>query len=138
MENNSAENIELSVIIWITERYDPVKELFHEYKRELDATGLSYEIIYVLAGDQSKAMEELNQLQNTETFTIVTLAKWFGMATALNAAFSESSGQLTEALTLHLFLSPLMYIDFTNTRNFPLSNFRLADFLFVVSSLATL
>jgi len=94
VENSSNENIELSVIIPITERYDPVRELFHEYKQGLDATGLSYEIIYVLDGAQPMAMEELNKLRDTEVFTIITLAKWFGEATALNAGFSESSGQL--------------------------------------------
>ncbi len=94
MENNSVESIELSVIIPITERHDPVKELFHEYKQGLNATGLNYEIIYVLDGEQPKAMEALNELRNTEDFTTITLAKWFGEATALNAGFSESSGKL--------------------------------------------
>jgi len=94
LESNSAENIELSVIIPITERHDPVKELFHEYKKGLDATDLSYEIIYVLDGAQPAAMEELSQLRNTENIIIITLAKWFGEATALNAGISESSGQL--------------------------------------------
>ena len=92
--NNSTEIIELSAIIPITDRFDPVKELFHEYKQGLDATGKRYEIIYVLDGEQPKAMEELTLLRNTETITIITLAKWFGEATALNAGFSESSGQL--------------------------------------------
>ena len=94
MENNSVESIELSVIIPITERHDPVKELFQEYKQGLNATGLNYEIIYVLDGEQPEAMESLNELRNTEKFTIITLAKWFGEATALSAGFSESSGKL--------------------------------------------
>ncbi|MDB4308235.1 glycosyltransferase [Gammaproteobacteria bacterium] len=101
MENNSKTNINLSVIIPFTERYDPVKELFQEYKQGLDTTGLSYEIIYVLDGEQPKAMEELNALRNTERFTIITLAKRFGESTALNAGFSECSGELI--LTLPAF-----------------------------------
>jgi len=101
VEKISHNNIELSVVIPITERYDPVRELFYEYKQGLDATGLRYEIIYVLDGDQPRAMEELSLLRNTENLTIITLAKWFGEATALNAGFSNCSGQLI--LTLPAF-----------------------------------
>jgi glycosyltransferase involved in cell wall biosynthesis len=93
---NSAEEqkVELSVIIPITERHDPVKELFYEYKNGIDATGLTYEIIYVLDGLRPEALRDLTSLQETETLTIITLAKWFGEATALNAAFSRSSGDV--------------------------------------------
>ncbi len=93
MENPSNKKVELSVIIPVTERHDPVSKLFHDYKQGIDATGLSHEIIYVLDGDQPVALNELNQLRNTEQITIITLAKWFGEATALNAGFSEASGQ---------------------------------------------
>ena len=93
MENTNTENIELSVIIPVTERHDPVSELFHDYKQGIDATGLSHEIIYVLDGEHPEVLNELNRLRNTEQITIITLAKWFGEATALNAGFSAASGQ---------------------------------------------
>jgi glycosyltransferase involved in cell wall biosynthesis len=93
VENTSTEKIELSVIIPVTERHDPVSELFHDYKQSIDATGMSYEIIYVLDGEHPEVLNELNQLRNTEQITIITLAKWFGEATALNAGFSVASGQ---------------------------------------------
>lgn len=94
MENPSSEKIELSVIIPVTERHDPVSKLFHDYKQGIDATGLSHEIIYVLDGEHPEVLNELNQLRNTEQITIITLAKWFGEATALNAGFSAASGQI--------------------------------------------
>jgi glycosyltransferase involved in cell wall biosynthesis len=94
VNNAIATNPELSVIIPITERYDPVSELFHKYKTGIVATGLTYEIIYVLDGEHSDALKELTALQETEALTIITLAKWFGEATALNAAFSQSSGNI--------------------------------------------
>ena len=93
MENTSTEKIEVSVIIPVTERHDPVSELFHDYKQGIDATGLSHEIIYVLDGEHPEVLNELNQLRNTEQITIITLAKWFGEATALNAGFSVASGE---------------------------------------------
>ncbi len=75
MENTSTEEIELSVIIPVTERHDPVSKLFHDYKQGIDATGLSHEIIYVLDGEHPEVLNELNQLRNTEQITIITLAK---------------------------------------------------------------
>ena len=93
MENTAADSVELSVIIPVTERHDPVTELFQDYKQGINATGLSHEIIYVLDGDQPEVLNELNQLRNTEQIIVITLAKLFGEATALNAGFSTASGQ---------------------------------------------
>jgi glycosyltransferase involved in cell wall biosynthesis len=86
--------IELSVIVPVTERYDPVNELFYEYKNGIEATGLTYEIIYILDGIHPDAFRDLTSLQETETLTIITLPKKFGESTALNAAFSKSSGNI--------------------------------------------
>jgi glycosyltransferase involved in cell wall biosynthesis len=92
VENSKTSKVDLSVIIPITERYDPVAELFREYRKGVEATGLSYEIIYVLDGNNPDAYRDLVLLRETEEFTIVTLTKLFGEATALNAAFQISSG----------------------------------------------
>lgn len=94
MENTSTDNIQLSIVIPITERYDPVKDLFQIYKNGVNATGMSHEFIYVLDGAHPEALEGLNQLREHEQITIITLAKWFGEATALNAGFSKASGEL--------------------------------------------
>ena len=92
MNTNATTKIELSVIIPITERFDPISELFHDYKRGVEATGLSYEFIYVIDGGNPDALTELIKLQETETLTIITLAKTFGESTALSSAFSKISG----------------------------------------------
>ena len=94
MNNSSIKKIELSVIIPVTERFDPILELFHEYKRGVEASGKEYEFIYVLDGEKPDALEKLTKLQETEKITIITLAKWFGEATALSAAFSKACGDI--------------------------------------------
>ena len=94
MENTSNNNIELSVIIPISERSDPVKELYFEYKAGIEAVGKRYEIIYIIDGDHRHAIKELETLRETERINIITLATKFGEATALNTAFSQSSGNL--------------------------------------------
>ena len=94
MNNNKTRNIELSVIIPVTERYDPIVELFYEYKRGVEASGKEYEFIYILNSDQTDTLRKLTKLQETEEITIIMLAKWFGEATALSAAFSKISGDI--------------------------------------------
>ena len=94
MNNTNTSNIELSVIIPVTERFDSVADLFHDYKRGVETTGLNYEFIYVIDGEQPGVLDKLTQLQQTEKLTVITLAKKFGEATALNAAFSKSSGNV--------------------------------------------
>ena len=94
MNTSSTTKTELSVIIPVTERFDPVSELFHEYKRGIEATDKEYEFIYVIDGEQPDILEELKKLQQTEKLTIITLAKKFGESTALSAAFGKTSGDI--------------------------------------------
>ena len=94
MNTASTNNIELSIIVPVTERYDPITALYHKYKRVIEATGKAHEFIYVLDGEQPEVLEELTQLQQTDNITIITLAKWFGETTALNAAFGQASGDV--------------------------------------------
>jgi hypothetical protein len=56
--------------------------LFYEYKKGIDATGLTHEIIYVPDGIHPDALSDLTSLQETETLTIIKLSRWFGEATA--------------------------------------------------------
>jgi len=91
----TTKKIELSVIIPVTEqRYDPVSTVYHEYKRVIKSTGKTFEFIYVLDGDYPEVLKELNQLQETDSITVVTLAKWFGETTALNAGFNQAAGDI--------------------------------------------
>jgi len=94
VNESDSKKAKLSVIIPITERYDPIAELFHEYKRGVEATGLEYEIIYVIDSGNPDALGELVDMQRTEKLTIITLAKWFGESTSLNAAFGEAAGDI--------------------------------------------
>ena len=94
MNNIASQKIELSVIIPVTERFDPISELFHEYKRGVETTELKHEFIYVIDGNQPDVLSELRKLQETEKLTIITLARRFGEATALSAAFSKTSGDI--------------------------------------------
>lgn len=94
MNNATTEKIELSVIIPVTERFDTIPELYYRYKKSIETTGIKFEFIYALDGEQPEALKELVKLQEDEKLTIITLAKRFGEATVLNAAFSKASGDI--------------------------------------------
>ena len=94
MNETKTKKVELSVIIPITERFDPIPELFQKYKSGVEATGLSYEFIYVLDGDNPSALSQLTALEEKEKLTVIPLARWFGEATALNVAFQKATGSI--------------------------------------------
>ena len=91
---------ELSIIVPITEsRYDDVGELFNEYKKAVEDTGLSYQFVYVLDGPYPEVADQLCSLkENGEKITIIKLAKYFGEATALKVGFENSAGKLIMTL----------------------------------------
>ena len=98
MNTSNTTTTKLSVIIPVTERFDPVAELFLKYKNGIEATGKDYEFIYVVDGDQPDILEALKKLQSTEVLTIITLAKRFGESTALSAAFGQTTGNVIVTL----------------------------------------
>lgn len=86
--------VDVSVIVPVGTRHSDVATLYAEYKAGLDALGLVYEIIFVLDGPQPRFASALRQLiTDGERFTIVSLTREFGEATALMAGFEQASGQ---------------------------------------------
>jgi glycosyltransferase involved in cell wall biosynthesis len=84
---------DITVIIPVVERYDPVQELYEDYRQALRKTGRTYEFIYVLDGGFAALKEPLQQLRHAgEPITILSFAKWFGEATAITAGFEYAQG----------------------------------------------
>lgn len=91
--------LELSVVIPVGERTDDLAALHAEYRRGLDACGVSYEMIYVLDGSRAAVREALLALDEPpERVRILELAKAFGEATTLMTAFAAARG--TKLMTL--------------------------------------
>lgn len=90
-----SKNIDVSVIVPVSERFDDVAELYQAYKSGLDSSDVSYEFIYVLDGEFPDVLANLKALQGVdEPVVVIKLAKWFGEATALTAGFENSSGDV--------------------------------------------
>ncbi len=57
------EDIRLSAVIPVTERYDDLRELLLDYKRGILAAGLTYEFVVVLDGYYPQLLDELKKLR---------------------------------------------------------------------------
>ena len=87
-------DIELSVIVPVGGRSANAVQLHAEYKAGLDALGQAYELIFVLDGSREKFAAGLRSLLDQgQRFTVVSLSRQFGEATALMAGFEHAAGR---------------------------------------------
>lgn len=88
-------SIELSVIVPVVERYDDVAEVYRLYRKALEDSGRSFEIIYVVDGDFNEVVVALERLiADGEKIKVIKLARRFGEATALTIGIQHSSGDV--------------------------------------------
>jgi len=83
----------LSVLVPITERYDPVEELYREYKRGLDNLNRDYEILFIIDGDRPDVRSALEVLGHGDSrLKVVELSRAYGEATCLNVGIEHATG----------------------------------------------
>lgn len=91
--------VDISVIVPVGPRIDDIEPLYREYKAGLEATGMSFEMIFVLDGHRPRTGGILLELRNRgENIAIVSLTRTFGEATALTAGFEQASGSIIVTL----------------------------------------
>ena len=99
----STNEVTLSVIIPITERYDDLRKLYLQYVEALAASNYSYELIFVLDGVNLAALEILKELKSEfPQVEVITTNRRVGEATALAIGFERALG--STILTLAPFL----------------------------------
>jgi glycosyltransferase involved in cell wall biosynthesis len=100
------ESIDLSVIIPVTERSDNPIDLYFDYKKAVQSTGLFYEVIFVVAGGFPDVLNALKGLvRDGEKITVIAFAKWFGEAVALDAGFKHATGNVILTLPAYQQIS---------------------------------
>jgi len=87
-------DVEVSVIVPVGDRHADAVELYRDYKAGLDGLDRAYEVIFVLDGPREQFAAGLeSMLDDGAQFTVVSLSRAFGEATALMAGFEYASGQ---------------------------------------------
>lgn len=107
----------LSVVIPVIDRFDDVESTYWSYKRQLTATGLRFDVIYVLDGGRPDVLGVLKNLTTQgEPIKVVTLLKWFGEATAISIGAMRSTAKLILTLPAYLQIDPEEIPAFVNAR----------------------
>jgi glycosyltransferase involved in cell wall biosynthesis len=97
----------ISVIVPVGWRSAEPRELYSGYKQAMEATGLSYEMIFVLDGPNAAFAAGLEQLVNAgEDLVVVRLSRTFGESTALMAGFEHSRGEAIVTLPAYHQIEP--------------------------------
>ncbi len=91
--------IELSVVVPVGVRSADAVQIHAAYKAGLDALGRTYELIFVLDGPREQFAAGLRSLLEAgHRFTVVSLSRQFGEATALMAGFETAVGSVIVTL----------------------------------------
>ncbi len=98
----------LSAVVPVTERLDPVADVYRAYRKSLEAVGLPYEIIFVLDGPFPRERALLEQLKAEAggALKIITLSQPFGESTALSVGFDSAAGDVILTLPAYLQVDP--------------------------------
>ena len=100
-------DVEFSAIVPVCGRRSPVGDLYAEYKAGLEALGQPYEMIFVLDGPCAEFEDGLKRLlAEGETFTVISLTRPFGEATAIMAGFEFASAQTIVTLPAYQQIEP--------------------------------
>ncbi len=88
--SKTLKKIDFSVVVPIYNEEGNIAQLDREIKEVMDKLG-TYEIIYINDGSRDKSILELRELKNVK---IINLNRNYGQATALDAGFKESQGEI--------------------------------------------
>lgn len=100
-------DIDVSAIVPVTERTEDVVELAAEYISALEATGKSFEILFVIDGDKPAIYGLLEKLATADKrVRLIKFSRSFGEATAISAGFRLSKGNVILTLPAYYQIEP--------------------------------
>ena len=99
--------VDLSVVIPISKRHDDLQQLYLRHVQEIAATGLAYEVIFVLDGPDYEVLEILKRLKKEHAdISVLALNRSFGEATALSAGFGRAKGRIIVTIAPYFQVEP--------------------------------
>jgi glycosyltransferase involved in cell wall biosynthesis len=99
--------VDLSVVIPISERFDDLKQLYEETRRELSSSGYTTEFLFVVDGPLDAAVRDLQILKQTHSdVRIILLNHSVGEATALSVGFEHARGKYILTLASYHQVEP--------------------------------
>jgi len=106
-EPSSEKPVDLSVVIPISERYDDLREIYHQCSQEISANGYSYEFIFVLDGPDHEILQILKDLkEDYPEIKVITLSHRQGEATALAVGIDKASAPVILTIPSYFQVEP--------------------------------
>ena len=100
-------DVDLSVVVPISERKDDLVQLFEEHAATLEDLGRSFEFVFVIDGPDGDARQSLRDLQSRRSeVRVVQLHRWVGEATALAVGFARARGRSVMTLASYNQVEP--------------------------------
>lgn len=107
MSDGRVDSPRYSVIIPVGERIDELDVLLEEYDQAMRSTGRTYELIVVLSGRKSAAMEFLSNMCDAKPhLRVLELARDFGESAALSSGFHAALGEWFLTLPAYYQVAP--------------------------------
>lgn len=108
MTGEPSSRVEVSGIVVVGNRKDDLAALAREYWNALKATGVSFELLFVLDGNQVDAMDELDRVRSEDglPLRIIQLSRSFGEATALMCGADNAGGETIVTLPAYYQVEP--------------------------------
>ncbi len=101
------ENIDISVMVPLVERYDNLHQLYYEFSSAFDKLDKSYEFIFMVNDDFNKAFEDLKKLKaEYPSIKIIKLVKNFGESVALTIGAEKAQGDYVFTLASYFQVEP--------------------------------
>ena len=101
------ENLDISVIVPVVERYNNLHQLYSEFSSAFDKLDKSHEFIFVVDGEFFEAFEDLKKLKTKHpSIKIIKLVKNFGESMALSIGAEKAQGNYIFTLASYFQVEP--------------------------------
>jgi len=102
------QSLHLSGVVVVGDRKDDLSQLSRDYWNALEATGQTFELIFILDGRQDDAIAELDKVRSADKLPlkIVQLSRSFGDATALMCGVDQALGETIVTLPAYYQVDP--------------------------------
>ena len=101
------ENIDISVIVPVVERFDNLHQLYSEFSSAFDKLDKFHEFIFVVNDDLNKAFEDLKKLKAEHpSIKIIKLVKNYGESVALSVGAEKAQGDYVFTLASYFQAEP--------------------------------
>lgn len=106
-ERSNDRAVDLSVVIPVSDRVEPLAALHRRMREALSATGRSMQVIYVVDGAMHGVLDELRRLAREDAdVEVFRLNRWFGEATALAVGLDRARGATVLTLPAYPQVEP--------------------------------